>query len=592
MRTLSKTTIGHMCAVVATMAAMIAPAATASAAEEYPDVMLGVFTNSSKDATDTFYMSTDGVHFEKISQAFTDLTPNDASSNAAVGSKQDGRTWNLYSFVCPSIIWHDGYFWMLANESNSGNDHTLRLVMSNSKDLVHWSDQKPIKVQVPNDTVSNGNGNQFDAVAADWAVMPNGKIAVVASLGRYGGFHAQPEKDTMYPYMTVIDSLAATNDPSVNAKRNDFSVSVQRARKINLPTGSTNRIDGSWYFENDTAYLTIKRNGVTNEIWKTPADLVQPRWTAVNSNVITGHEAPSLTKFNGRYLMFTDELSTWTPDDHIRQPYYATGTWSQSSARLESGWSSARLLDAYDHTGRRLTNNAKHNAEGDGPRHGTVITVTDPTAKKIIWQQRARVGWSSTQKLYDYWDVNSKTAHVDDITWLSDTGITTGFSDGSFRGMNSIVRQDMAAFLYRLAGSPSFDVSKTRNPFRDVTSKTPHYKEILWLASTGITTGWTERDGSKTFRGMNAVTRQDMAAFLHRFYQKYPEHVKQLNTGMQRDFSDVDARTPHADDIVWLATTGISTGWRERDGSYTYRGMKPVVRQDMAAFLHRLSNKS
>ncbi|NEG72867.1 S-layer protein, partial [Bifidobacterium ramosum] len=46
-------------------------------------------------------------------------------------------------------------------------------------------------------------------------------------------------------------------------------------------------------------------------------------------------------------------------------------------------------------------------------------------------------------------------------------------------------RQDMAAFLYRLAGSPAFDESKAGNPFRDVTSRTPHYKEILWLASTG-----------------------------------------------------------------------------------------------------------
>nr|WP_239519339.1 S-layer homology domain-containing protein [Bifidobacterium ramosum] len=144
----------------------------------------------------------------------------------------------------------------------------------------------------------------------------------------------------------------------------------------------------------------------------------------------------------------------------------------------------------------------------------------------------------------------------------------------------------MAAFLYRLAGSPAFDVSKAENPFKDVTAKTPHYKEILWLASTGISTGWTEKDGSKTFRGMDSVKRQDMAAFLHRL----ASHEKANPTlGEPVPFRDVTMTTPHLTDVEWLARTGVTTGWKEKDGSRTFRGMNPVVRQDMAAFLHRMS---
>ncbi|KAB8288632.1 repeat protein [Bifidobacterium ramosum] len=186
-------------------------------------------------------------------------------------------------------------------------------------------------------------------------------------------------------------------------------------------------------------------------------------------------------------------------------------------------------------------------------------------------------------------DVDAKTPHADDIEWLASSGISTGWkeADGSstFRGMSSVKRQDMAAFLYRLAASPKFDETKVRNPFRDVTSKTPHYKEIMWLYSTGVSTGWKMTGGSYEFRGMNSVVRQDMAAFLHRLadYEKAKPTL-----GKDVTFRDVTSSTPHSADIAWLAKTGVTTGWKEQDGSKTYRGMSTVKRQDMAAFLHRM----
>lgn len=144
---------------------------SAYAEDQYPDVMLGVFTNSEADGTDTFYLSYDGYHFEKISQAFENINKNDPARIEAVGSKMDGRGYNLYSFKCPSIIYHNGYFWMLSNESDGGDPKTdknagkLRLVISNSKDLVHWSDQRQVLVSVPAGVPSNSVNTKFDAVA-------------------------------------------------------------------------------------------------------------------------------------------------------------------------------------------------------------------------------------------------------------------------------------------------------------------------------------------------------------------------------------------------------------------------------------------
>ena len=110
-------------------------------------------------------------------------------------------------------------------------------------------------------------------------------------------------------------------------------------------------------------------------------------------------------------------------------------------------------------------------------------------------------------------DVTSQTPHAEHIWWLAENGISTGFGDGTYRGMSAVARQDMAAFLYRIAGSPSFEPTEEDAAlFSDVNSETPHYKEILWLGHTGISTGFS--DG--TFRGLSSVTRQDMAAFLRR----------------------------------------------------------------------------
>ncbi|WP_307794376.1 S-layer homology domain-containing protein [Arthrobacter cavernae] len=97
-----------------------------------------------------------------------------------------------------------------------------------------------------------------------------------------------------------------------------------------------------------------------------------------------------------------------------------------------------------------------------------------------------------------------------EISWLAARGITTGFPDGTFRPFESINRDAMAAFLYRLAGKPP--VTKP-SEFPDVRPGHQFFTEVSWLASTGITTGFP--DG--TFKPQDKVSRAAMAAFLFRF---------------------------------------------------------------------------
>ncbi len=116
-------------------------------------------------------------------------------------------------------------------------------------------------------------------------------------------------------------------------------------------------------------------------------------------------------------------------------------------------------------------------------------------------------------------DCNTSTPHYKEICWLADAGISKGWDvtgGKEFRPYETVARCDMAAFLYRMAGSPGYTESSSSS-FNDVESSTPHYKEICWLADKGVSRGWEVADGLE-FRPYTKVARADMAAFLRRMY--------------------------------------------------------------------------
>ncbi len=183
-------------------------------------------------------------------------------------------------------------------------------------------------------------------------------------------------------------------------------------------------------------------------------------------------------------------------------------------------------------------------------------------------------------------DVFSGTPHNEHIQWLARKGISKGWDNGngtfSFRPYAIVARADMAAFLYRLAGEPAFDESSAPR-FIDVDAWTPHRRAILWLASTGISKGWNNGNGTFSFRPYANVVRADMAAFLYRLAGE-PAFDESSVPG----FADVSASTPHRRAILWLASSGVSKGWDEPNGTKTFRPYLEVARCDMAAFLHRM----
>lgn len=174
---------------------------------------------------------------------------------------------------------------------------------------------------------------------------------------------------------------------------------------------------------------------------------------------------------------------------------------------------------------------------------------------------------------------------AEDIAWLSFSKVTNGWprADGTreYRPGAPVTRDVMATFLYRLAGQPAFTPPAV-SPFSDVPVDYVFYKEIAWLASTGVSTGWEADDGSE-FKPTAPVTREVMAAFLFRFAGEPAFTAPDVSA-----FSDVTVDHVFYREIAWMASTKISVGWPLGDGRSEYRPTAPVTRDVMAAFLHRL----
>ena len=198
-------------------------------------------------------------------------------------------------------------------------------------------------------------------------------------------------------------------------------------------------------------------------------------------------------------------------------------------------------------------------------------------------------------------DVNETTDHYDDILWLATNKVTAGWDIGNgqkeFRPYVDVARCDMAAFIRRLAVNNNWLDAATWKPgeadwntFTDIDKNSPHAEDVLWLAHTGISEGWTEEDGTKTFRPLVTVARCDMAAFLQRLASKQGLSDASAWEPGEEDwtFADIDAGSPHAEDVLWLAHSKVSQGWSEADGTTTFRPLTKVARCDMAAFLRRM----
>lgn len=126
-----------------------------------------------------------------------------------------------------------------------------------------------------------------------------------------------------------------------------------------------------------------------------------------------------------------------------------------------------------------------------------------------IYRMAGSPAFTPTKQTFS--DVAPSNMYYKEIEWAAHEGITTGWPDGTLRPVTPVSRDAMAAFLYRQSGSPAVALPASPS-FHDVPADNMYYKDIEWMASTAISTGWP--DG--TYRPLADTNRDAMAAFIHR----------------------------------------------------------------------------
>ena len=176
-----------------------------------------------------------------------------------------------------------------------------------------------------------------------------------------------------------------------------------------------------------------------------------------------------------------------------------------------------------------------------------------------------------------FYDVNDPSKYYyNPVYWAADKGITTGYDRIYFGPQKNCTRQELAIFLWRLAGEPS---ASGNLPFSDTKySKTSaSYKAILWCSQQGIVKGYS--DG--TFRPKNNVTRKDTLIMLYRLAGKpsvsgtitFPDVVKE-NYAPGSDTYKA---------ILWGVQNGITNGYK--DGNFQPK--TNCLREHIVTFIFR-----
>ena len=174
-------------------------------------------------------------------------------------------------------------------------------------------------------------------------------------------------------------------------------------------------------------------------------------------------------------------------------------------------------------------------------------------------------------------DIGPGDTFYTEVQWMADSGISTGFPDGTFRPTAPVTREATAAFLGRWSDMrpEPCDPADTRT-FSDVTAGHPFCDYIELLALFAIQ-GYP--DG--TFRPGATLTREAFAAILMRGYLGDAA----CDPETPRTFSDVTIGHPFCGYIEEAAERGFVNGWS--DG--TFRPGLNIERQAMAAILYRAS---
>lgn len=101
----------------------------------------------------------------------------------------------------------------------------------------------------------------------------------------------------------------------------------------------------------------------------------------------------------------------------------------------------------------------------------------------------AAEGRITVKKGLPFTDVAASAAYYNAVKYCYDNNIFKGLTETTFAPDATMNRGQMVTVLWRMAGSPE---PKAANPFADVSATSPYAKAIAWAKENGLSSGYTE----------------------------------------------------------------------------------------------------
>lgn len=177
-------------------------------------------------------------------------------------------------------------------------------------------------------------------------------------------------------------------------------------------------------------------------------------------------------------------------------------------------------------------------------------------------------GFSTSAEAQGFKDLSSNHRFYQEINYLTDRSIITGFPDNTFRPDVTVTRAQAAIMIGRTLG---LDGEQRDTKFKDVNADVTASGYIDAAVQRGIILGFPDN----TFRPDNPVTRGQMAIFLARAFE--------LEVEAKQNFSDVTPNMSAYPYIKRIIADGITAGYP--DG--TFRPDASLQRSGFSAFLAR-----
>lgn len=165
-------------------------------------------------------------------------------------------------------------------------------------------------------------------------------------------------------------------------------------------------------------------------------------------------------------------------------------------------------------------------------------------------------------------DVPASNRFQDEIQFLVEKEIISGYPDGSFQPKRNVTRGEAAIMIGRAL---DLDGTQRDTKFQDVSKNSRASGYIASAEAKGIIGGYP--DG--TFRPDQQIIRGDMAIILSRVFG--------LEFGSIREFNDVGMNMKASEAIYNIAGEYITTGYEDN----SFRPTGKVTREQFSAFLSR-----